>query len=60
MTAGLRGRPPGITLGYIGVHQIYQLALAAHEIGRLDRFYCSLLDAPGKWLGMSYFSLTLT
>jgi glycosyltransferase involved in cell wall biosynthesis len=39
----------GITVAYIGVHQAYQLALAAHEIGKLDRFYCSFLDAPGKW-----------
>jgi glycosyltransferase involved in cell wall biosynthesis len=25
------------------------LALAAHELGELDCFYCSLFDAPGKW-----------
>lgn len=38
-----------IALGYIGVHQIFQLALAAHEAGRLERLYCTALDAPGKW-----------
>lgn len=32
----------GITVGYSGVHQAYQLALAAEELGQLDRFYCSL------------------
>ena len=41
----------GVTVGYSGVHQAYQLALAAHEIGELDRFYCSVFDAPGKWGG---------
>ena len=39
----------GISVGYVGVHAAYQAALAAAEIGRLDQFYCSLLDAPGKW-----------
>ena len=38
-----------IVLGYIGVHQMFQLALAAHESGRLERLHCSLVDAPGKW-----------
>lgn len=38
-----------ITVSYSGVHQAYQLALAAQEVGRLDRFYCSFYDAPGKW-----------
>lgn len=41
----------GITIAYSGVHQAFQLALAAQEIGQLDRFYCSLFDAPGKWGG---------
>jgi glycosyltransferase involved in cell wall biosynthesis len=36
----------------VGVHAAYQVALAAEEMGRLDRFYCSLLDAPGKWGGL--------
>lgn len=40
-----------ITVSYSGVHQAYQLALAAQEAGLLDRFYCSSLDAPGKWGG---------
>lgn len=38
-----------ITVSYSGVHQAYQLALAAQEVGLLDRFYCSFYDAPGKW-----------
>ena len=41
----------GITLGYCNVHSVYQLALAASESGQLDQFYCSMLDAPGKWGG---------
>lgn len=40
---------PGVTVAYAGVHQIYQIALAAQEMGVLDQFFCSLLDAPGKW-----------
>lgn len=39
----------GITIAYSGVHQIYQIALAAQELGALDYFFCSLIDAPGKW-----------
>ena len=42
----------GISVGYVGVHSAYQVALAAAEMARLDRFYCSLLDAPGKWGGL--------
>lgn len=42
----------GITVSYFGVHQAYQLALAAQELGRLDVFYCSLYGAPGKWGGL--------
>ena len=38
-----------ITVSYSGVHQAYQLALAAQEAGLLDRFLCSFYDAPGKW-----------
>lgn len=38
-----------IVLGYIGVHQIFQLALAAHEEGQLEALHCSLIDMPGKW-----------
>jgi len=37
------------TVSYSGVHQAYQLALAAQEAGVLDRFLCSFYDAPGKW-----------
>lgn len=41
----------GIAVAYSGVHQAYQLALAAHELGRLDSFYCSMFAAAGKWGG---------
>lgn len=37
------------TVSYSGVHQAYQMALAAQESGLLDRFLCSFYDAPGKW-----------
>lgn len=39
----------GIVLAYIGVHQIFQLALAAQELGALQRLFCSFHDAPGSW-----------
>lgn len=42
----------GITVAYSGVHQAFQLALAAEELGHLDRFYCSVYAANGKWGGM--------
>lgn len=38
-----------IALAYAGVHQIFQLALAAHEIGELNGLFCSIVDGPGKW-----------
>ena len=38
-----------IAVAYSGVHQAFQLALAAHESGELQAFYCSLYKAPGKW-----------
>jgi glycosyltransferase involved in cell wall biosynthesis len=38
-----------IVVSYPGVHQAYQLALAAQELGELKAFYCGLYDAPGKW-----------
>ena len=41
-----------ITVSYSGVHQAYQLALAAQEAGLLHEFRCSLYDAPGKWGGL--------
>ena len=40
-----------ITVSYSGVHQAYQLALAAQEAELLDQFLCSFYDAPGKWGG---------
>lgn len=39
----------GIALAYAGVHQIFQLALAAHEIGELEGLFCSIMDGEGKW-----------
>src|SRR5580692_5469345 len=41
-----------IVVSYAGVHQAYQLALAAQETGELKAFYCSLYDAPKKWGGL--------
>jgi len=43
--------PCCIDVAYSGVHQAYQLALAANEIGFLRRFDCALYNAPGKWGG---------
>lgn len=40
-----------LTVSYSGVHQTFQLALAAQEAGLLERFLCSFFDAPGKWGG---------
>ncbi len=40
---------PGISIAYSSVHQIYQIALAAQELGELDNFFCSVIDAPSKW-----------
>lgn len=37
-----------ISLAYAGVHQIFQLSLAAHEIGEFESLICSLVDLPGK------------
>lgn len=39
----------GIVLSYIGVHQIFQLALAAQEMGALQRLFCSFNDQPDSW-----------
>jgi len=38
-----------ITVAYSGVHEAFQIALAAHEAGKLEQFYTSLFDGPGKW-----------
>ena len=38
----------GITVAYSGVHQIFQIALAASEMGKLDRFHCSLCEGSGS------------
>lgn len=40
---------PDIALSYAAVHELFQLALAAHEINRLEGVRCSLVDAPRKW-----------
>lgn len=38
-----------IVVSYSGVHQAYQLALAADELGELKAFYCALYDDRSKW-----------
>lgn len=40
-----------MTVAYSGVHQAFQLALAAQEAGLLQEFLCSLHARPGKWGG---------
>lgn len=39
----------GVELAYIGVHEIFQMAIAAEEMGCLSGLQCSIFDAPGKW-----------
>jgi hypothetical protein len=46
-----------IVVAYSGVHQAFQLALAAEELGQLDRFYCSLYAAESKWGGWLSYAL---
>jgi glycosyltransferase involved in cell wall biosynthesis len=41
----------GVSVSHSGVHQAYQMALAAHEMASLDCFYCSLFVGDGKWGG---------
>ena len=43
----MNNRP--VIVSYSGVHQAFQIALAAQEAGLLDTFYGSIFDAPGKW-----------
>ena len=38
-----------IVVSYAGVHQAFELALAAFEIAELKAFYCALYDDPTKW-----------
>ena len=38
-----------IAIGYANVGVVYQIALAAYELSELERFHCSVLDAPGLW-----------
>src|SRR5437879_6571830 len=49
---GIHSMNGGITVAYSGVHQAYQIALAAQELASLDRFHCSVFDAAGKWGGL--------
>jgi glycosyltransferase involved in cell wall biosynthesis len=49
MDAPMPARVGGVVVSHSGVHQAFQIALAAQEAGLLDVFYCSLFDAPGKW-----------
>lgn len=57
ITAALDSLPPfskeirraGVIAAYLGVHQIFQMAAAAAESGRLEHFYCSLIAHPGRW-----------
>src|SRR5256885_7262099 len=39
----------GVTVAYSGVHQAFQIALAAEEARILDEFLCSLFVSPGSW-----------
>ena len=39
----------GVVVSYAGVHQTYQLALAADELGELQAFYCALYQHDSKW-----------
>lgn len=38
----------GIELAYIGVHEVFQLAIAAQEMGELRGLQCSVIDGDGK------------
>ena len=40
--------PNSVTVAYSGVHQAFQLALAAQEAGLLEAFLCSMQARPGK------------
>lgn len=40
-----------VVVSYSGVHDAYQIALAAQEIGCLKKFYCSIYDSNGFWGG---------
>lgn len=42
-------KPCAIELAYMGVHEIFQMAIAAEEMGCLAGLQCSIFDAPGKW-----------
>lgn len=42
-------RHSGIFLAYSGFHEIPQMALAAHEAGILDTYYCTVYSGAGTW-----------
>lgn len=48
-TAMTSGHSCAIELAYMGVHEIFQMAIAAEEMGCLSGLQCSIFDAPGKW-----------
>lgn len=39
----------GVFLAYSGFHEIPQMALAAHEAGLLDAYYCTVYSGAGTW-----------
>ena len=47
----MASRQNAVTVAHSGVHQAFQIALAAEEAGLLETFYTSIFDAPGKWGG---------
>jgi hypothetical protein len=47
----------GVFVSHSGVHQAFQIALAAEESGLLNTFYCSIFDAPGKWGRWLHYAL---
>lgn len=42
-------RRTGVVAAYLGVHQVFQMAATAAEMGRLGHFFCSLIGFPGRW-----------
>ncbi len=47
-----RGTRTQVVAAYLGVHQVFQMAAAAVEAGRLEHFYCSLIRFPNRWGSM--------
>ena len=44
-----QSKPFGVELAYLGVHEIFQMAIAAEEMHVLSGLQCSFFDGPGKW-----------